>query len=251
MSADLNLLDDLLGELISFFEQRDIQLVILSEYGITPVDQPIAINRLFREQGWIAIKDELGLEMIDCGASKAFAVADHQVAHVYLQDPSLLEQVRSVLESQPGIEAVADRRQQVALGINHPRAGDLVAIADARSWFTYYYWLDDSVAPDFARTVDIHRKIGYDPAELFIDPAIKFPAARVAAFLLKKKLHLRGLLEVIPIDPTLVKGSHGRVPERWEDRPVIICDRSPLQSSGELKATDVYGLLRAVCLGSV
>jgi len=250
MSADFNLLDDLLGELISFFEHRDIQLVILSEYGITPVDHPIPINRLFREQGWIAIKDELGHEMIDCGASKAFAVADHQVAHVYLKDPSLLEQVRSVLESQPGIEAVGDRRQQVALGINHPRAGDLVAIADARSWFTYYYWLDDSVAPDFARTVDIHRKIGYDPAELFIDPAIKFPAARVAAFLLKKKLHLRALLEVIPIDPALVKGSHGRVPERWEDRPVIICDRSALQSSGELKATDVYGLLRAVCLGS-
>ncbi|CAN5447392.1 alkaline phosphatase family protein [soil metagenome] len=250
MSADLNLLDDLLGELISFFEHRDIQLVILSEYGITPVDHPIAINRLFREQGWIAIKDELGLEMIDCGASKAFAVADHQVAHIYLQDPSLLEQVRSVLESQPGIEVVGDRHQQMALGINHPRAGDLVAIGDARSWFTYYYWLDDSVAPDFARTVDIHRKIGYDPAELFIDPAIKFPAARVAAFLLKKKLHLRALLEVIPIDPRLVKGSHGRVPERWEDRPVIICDRSALQSSGELKATDVYGLLRAVCLGS-
>src|SRR5436190_29028 len=195
INADLQDLDQLLDELISFFDQRDVQLVILSEYGITAVDNPVAINRLLRKQGWIAIKDELGLEMIDCGESKAFAVADHQVAHVYVTEPSLLERVRSVLQSEPGIEAVLDHHQQISLGINHSRAGDLIAIANPRSWFTYYYWMDDSLAPDFARTIDIHRKIGYDPAELFVDPAIKFPAARIAAFLLKKKLHIRGLLE--------------------------------------------------------
>ncbi len=250
IEGDLKLLDDLLGELISFFAQRDVQLVILSEYGITPVDHPISINRLLRQHGWIALKDELGLEMIDCGASKAFAVADHQVAHVYLNDPALLERVRSILQAEEGIAVVLDRAQQVSLGIHHPRAGDLVAIANPRSWFTYYYWLDDAVAPDFARTVDIHRKIGYDPAELFIDPAIKFPAARVAAFLLKKKLNLRGLLEVVPLDPALVKGSHGRVPERMEDHPVFISDRLASPSAGVIKATDVYGLLRAVCLGA-
>ena len=249
IEADLRLLDDLLGDLISFFEQREIQLVILSEYGITGVDHPISINRVLRKQGWIAIKDELGLEMIDCGASKVFAVADHQVAHVYVNDLRLLGEARSVLQSQEGIEAVLDREQRVSLGINHPRAGDLVAIAGPRSWFTYYYWLDDQRAPDFARTVDIHRKIGYDPAELFIDPAIKFPAARVAAFLLKKKLNLRGLLAVIPLDPTLVKGSHGRVPERVEDHPVIIADRLASVPDA-IRATNVYGLLRAVCLGT-
>jgi predicted AlkP superfamily pyrophosphatase or phosphodiesterase len=246
--ADLHLLDDLLGDLILFFEQRDIQLVILSEYGITPVNNPIHINRVLRQQGWIAIKDELGLEMIDCGASRVFAVADHQVAHVYVNDRSLLDEARSVLESQARIDAVIDRTQQAALGINHPRAGDLVAVSDQRSWFTYYYWLDDALAPDFARTVDIHRKIGYDPAELFIDPAIKLPAARVAAFLLKKKLGLRGLLEVVPLDATLVKGSHGRVPESSKDHPVIICDQSIAHPAHEIMATDVYGLLRAACL---
>jgi predicted AlkP superfamily pyrophosphatase or phosphodiesterase len=188
IQTDLEQLDDLLGDLIAFFEQREIQVVILSEYGITPVDNPIAINRILRQHGWLAIKDELGLEMVDCGASRAFAVADHQVAHVYLNDQRLHDEVRAVLEQETGIETVATREQQVPLGINHPRAGDLVAIADARSWFTYYYWLNDAAAPDFARTVDIHRKIGYDPAELFIDPAIKFPAARVAGFLLKKNL---------------------------------------------------------------
>lgn len=248
INADLQALDELLGELISFFQQRDIQLVILSEYGITTVDNPIAINRVLRKQGWIAIKDELGLEMIDCGASKAFAVADHQVAHVYVNEPGLLDRVRSVLESEEGIEAVLDRHQQASLGINHPRAGDLVAIADSHSWFTYYYWLDDSVAPDFARTVDIHRKIGYDPAELFIDPTIKLPALRVAAFLLKKKLNIRSLLEVIPLDPALVKGSHGRVPERSEGHPIIILDKSAASASDEAKATDVYSLLRSVCI---
>ncbi|MDQ3546799.1 MAG: alkaline phosphatase family protein [Verrucomicrobiota bacterium] len=250
IAADLQLLDDLLGELISFFEEREIQLVILSEYGITPVDNPIHINRVLRQQGWITIKDELGLEMIDCGASKVFAVADHQVAHVYVNDRSLLDQARSVLESQAGVESVLDRNQQVARGINHPRAGNLVAVADQRSWFTYYYWLDDAVAPDFARTVDIHRKIGYDPAELFIDPAIKFPAARVTAFLLKKKLGLRALLEVVPLDATLVKGSHGRVPESAENHPVIICDQLTAHPTDEIKAADVYGLLRAACLGA-
>jgi len=109
--------------------------------------------------------------------------------------------------------------------------------------------MDDSLASDFARTIDIHRKIGYDPAELFIDPAIKFPAARIAAFLLKKKLHIRGLLEVIPLDPSLIKGSHGRIPERPEDHPVILLDKSAAPPSDQIRATDVYGLLRAVCLG--
>ncbi len=250
INADLQALDNLLGELISFFEQRNIQVVVLSEYGITAVDKPAAINRVLRKQGWIAIKDELGLEMIDCGASKAFAVADHQVAHVYVNEPGLLERVRSVLQSEEGIEAVLDRKQQVSLGINHPRGGDLVVIANPRSWFTYYYWLDDSVAPDFARTVDIHRKIGYDPAELFIDPAIKFPVVRVAAFLLKKKLHLRGSLQVIPLNPTLVRGSHGRTPELSEDYPVIILDRIASAPAGEINATEVYRLLRSVCLGT-
>jgi predicted AlkP superfamily pyrophosphatase or phosphodiesterase len=250
IANDLKLLDDLLGELISFFEQRGIQLVILSEYGITPVDHPISINRVLRKQGWIAIKNELGLEMIDCGASKAFAVADHQVAHVYVNEPGLLDRVRSVLQLEEGIATVLDRTQQAALGINHARAGDLVAIADPRSWFTYYYWLDDAVAPDFARTVDIHRKIGYDPVELFIDPAIRLPALRAATFLLKKKLNIRGLLDVIPLDPTLVKGSHGRVPEQSKDYPVIVADRLAAPSSDGIKPTDVYGLLRAVCLGT-
>ena len=95
-------------------------------------------------------------------------------------------------------------------------------IAKSNAWFTYYYWLDDTVAPDFARCVDIHRKVGYDPVELFLDPQLKFPKLKIAKFLLKKKLGFRALLEVIPLDASLVKGSHGRdnVPEG--EQPIFV-----------------------------
>jgi predicted AlkP superfamily pyrophosphatase or phosphodiesterase len=249
IATDLELIDGVVGDLIQFFDERDVPVVVLSEYGITAVDHPIHLNRLFRERGWIAIKDELGLEMIDCGASKVFAVADHQVAHVYVQEPALLSPVRDLLEAVAGIGDVFDRQQQAAMGLAHARGGDLIAVADKHSWFTYYYGFDDAVAPDFARTVDIHRKIGYDPVELFIDPSIKFPAARIAKFLVRKKLGFRTLLDVIPLDAKLVKGSHGRVPDHAQDRPVVICDArdtaEPLPM--EIRATDVYGLLRASC----
>ncbi|MBA2744420.1 MAG: alkaline phosphatase family protein, partial [Chthoniobacterales bacterium] len=248
IAADLEQIDAVVGDLISFLQQREIETVILSEYGITATDRPIHLNRLFREQGWIAIKDEFGLEMIDCGASKVFAVADHQVAHVYLQAPTLLTGVRDLLQAEPGVSAVLDRQQQAAVGLDHPRAGDLVAVADARSWFTYYYWLDDAVAPDFARTVDIHRKIGYDPVELFIDPKLKLPAARIAKFLLKKKLGFRALLDVIPLDAALVKGSHGRVPEQQEDWPVLILPSGFVQLARTIGAENVYDVLRSICL---
>ena len=240
IAADLDQIDALLGDLIAFLKQRDIKIAIVSEYGITEVDRPIHLNRIFREQGWIAIKDELGLEMIDCGASKVFAVADHQVAHIYVADPALTRRVREIVEAQPGVSRLLDQI--------HPRGGDFVAVADERSWFTYYYWVDDAVAPDFARTVDIHRKIGYDPVELFIDPAIKFPAARVASFLLKKKLGLRGLLSVIPLDAKLVHGSHGRMPERAEDRPILMVEEELEGIAPELPATAVYGIIKRLCL---
>jgi predicted AlkP superfamily pyrophosphatase or phosphodiesterase len=240
IATDLEQLDLLLDDLIKFLKERDVQIAILSEYGITEVDRPIHLNRIFREQGWLAIKDELGLEMIDCGASKVFAVADHQVAHVYLNDESLTERARAIVETQPGVARLVEQI--------HPRGGDFIAVADDHSWFTYYYWLDDAVAPDFARTVDIHRKIGYDPVELFIDPKIKLPAARVAVFLMKKKLGLRGLLSVIPLDATLVRGSHGRIPERVEDWPIMISERPFESPADKLPATAVYGILKQLCL---
>ncbi|MDQ8186690.1 alkaline phosphatase family protein [Pelagicoccus sp. SDUM812002] len=242
IARDLQAIDAVVGELLDYFASRDVQVVLLSEYGITEVDQPIHINRALREKGWITVKDELGLEQLDCGASKAFAIADHQVAHVYLNDPTIQTQVRDTLAALPGVAQVLDREQQIEAGIAHERSGDLIAVSEENAWFTYYYWFDDAVAPDFARCVDIHRKAGYDPVELFIDLKLKFPSAKIAKFLLKKKLGFRALLDVIPLDATLVKGSHGTCPKNKSDWPVFI---SPITSDEQLTSTGVHHRLLA------
>jgi len=224
--AEVRAIDRVVTDLISYYESRSIRVMLLSEYGISPVDQPIHLNRLFREKGWLSIKDELGRETLDYGGCKAFAVADHQIAHVYVNDPAILPEVRALLESTGGIDEIRPQ--------NHPRAGDLIAIAKPNAWFTYYYWTDDAKAPDFARTIDIHRKPGYDPCELFIDPAIRFPKAKIAKFLLKKKLGIRGLLEVIPLDPSLVKGSHGRDQVPDSEKPVLIGSSEKIENAQDI-----------------
>jgi predicted AlkP superfamily pyrophosphatase or phosphodiesterase len=246
---DLRLVDELVGDLIDFFQKRSVQVAILSEYGIEEVDIPIHLNRLFRRHGWLALKDEIGLETLDCGTSRVFAVADHQVAHIYLNDSTLASQVRAVVEAEPGIEMVLDRSAQTEWGIQHRRSGDFIAVAKARSWFTYYYWENEAVAPDFARTVDIHRKIGYDPVELFLDPKLRWPHLRIASFLLRKKLGLRGLLNVIPLDASLVRGSHGRRPEKENDWPVLLLEKHQSQANpgNTCEATQVHDeLLRYI-----
>ena len=242
---DLRAIDGIVGGLIDFFRTREVQVVLLSEYGITNVNQPIHLNRVFREERWLTVKEELGWEILDCGASKVFAVADHQVAHVYLNDPSLEGRARELLEKCDGVEAVLGKSEKAAAGIDHPRAGDLIAVAKENAWFTYYYWFDDARAPDFARTVDIHRKPGYDPVELFADPKLSPLAlkAKIAWRLLQKKLGFRMLMDVIPLDATLVKGSHGRRPANQADWPVFITERSELLQSPQLEATDVYHAL--------
>ncbi|MBW8864860.1 MAG: alkaline phosphatase family protein [Verrucomicrobia bacterium] len=188
--------------------------------------------------------DLLAIDVLDAGASKVFAVADHQVAHIYLNDRSLENAVREVLAKTTGVEKVLGDVEKSALDIAHDRAGDLIAIADENAWFTYYYWLDDAHAPDFARTVDIHRKPGYDPVELFIDPKIPFPKLKIAWRLLQKKLGFRMLMDVIPLDATLVKGSHGRRPADKRDWPVFITGQPELQRAGEMESTDVYHALK-------
>jgi predicted AlkP superfamily pyrophosphatase or phosphodiesterase len=242
---DVGKIDTVVGDLISFFARQAVEVVLLSEYGITEVNRPVHLNRLFRDRGWIAVREELGLELLDCGASKVFAVADHQVAHIYINDPALLNEARALIEKQAGIERVLGSEEQSAAGIRHARSGDLVAVADARSWFTYYYWRDDRVAPDFARCVDIHRKPGYDPVELFIDPALSFPSLKIAARLIRKKLGFRTLMDVIPLDASLVKGSHGRRPES-SDYPLLIAPRQSGAATSVIEATEVFRCIQSV-----
>ena len=240
---DLREIDAIVGDLIDYFGQRGVQIVLLSEYGITNVETPVHLNRIFREQGWLTVKDELGLEILDAGASKVFAVADHQVAHVYLNDRSLEKSVRELLARTPGVGEILGDAEKAAAGIVHPRAGDLIAVASENAWFTYYYWLDDARAPDFARTVDIHRKPGYDPVELFLDPKIPLVKFKIAWRLLQKKLGLRMLMDVIPLDATLVKGSHGRRPTDKKDWPVFITSQKEFLGATQLESTDVYHAL--------
>lgn len=244
ISQDYERLDVIVGDLLEFFEQQGVEVTILSEYGISEVEHPIHLNREFRKQGWITVKDELGLELLDYGQCRAFAVADHQVAHIYLNDPSLRSQVRTQVESTPGVAAVLDGAEREAAGLEHERAGDLVAVAEDNAWFTYYYWMDDDRAPDFARCIDIHRKPGYDPVELFIDPKLPFPKAKIAWSLLKKKLGFRMLMDVIPLDANLVRGSHGNCPRDQAEYPVIF--GPGLDSYGDLiDSTDVYQVIKS------
>jgi predicted AlkP superfamily pyrophosphatase or phosphodiesterase len=241
--AEVRAVDALCGRLIDRWQRDGAHVIALSEYGITDVVGAIDINRVLRREGWLRVRDELGHELLDAGASEAFAVADHQIAHVYVARPELVPRVKALLESVPGVERVLDAAGKRAAGLDHPRAGELVALSAADRWFTYYYWLDDERAPDFARTVDIHRKPGYDPAELFLDPALSLPQLQVAWRLLKKVAGMRYLMDVIPLDSSLVKGSHGRITDRDEQGPVFITSEPQLAPMERVAATDVKGLV--------
>ncbi len=243
IAQDVAEVDALCGRLIDAADGAGAEVVVLSEYGITEVSRPVHINRVLREAGFIRVREELGRELLDAGASRAFAMADHQIAHVYVRDPADIPAVASLLRSIPGVEQVLDDTGKRERGLDHPRSGELVAIADARSWFTYYYFLDDARAPDFARTVDIHRKPGYDPVELFVDPAIPLPKLKIASKLLRKAIGMRYLMDVISLDATLVKGSHGRPTDKPEDGPLFITSAPDRVGAGPIAATDVKALL--------
>jgi predicted AlkP superfamily pyrophosphatase or phosphodiesterase len=243
IKEDLLQIDAISTDLISYFESRDAQVIVLSEYGIVPTSTPVHINRLLREKGFIAVREELGKELLDAGASAAFAVSDHQIAHIYVKNSDQVEQVKSLIEKLPGVERVLDNEGKKECHLGHERAGELVAIAKPDAWFTYYYWLDERKAPDFARTVDIHRKPGYDPAELFIDPELRAPKLKVALTLAKKILGFRYLMEVIPLDAALVKGSHGRITNSPAEGPLFITQQKNLLQHPEIPAIDVCSLI--------
>jgi predicted AlkP superfamily pyrophosphatase or phosphodiesterase len=247
-NEDVRRLDQLVGGLVGFFQERGVRVLVVSEYGLTRVERGVHLNRVFRQHGWLTVKEELGRELLDAGASRAFAVADHQVAHIYLNDPALASAVRQAAESECGVAAVWGADEKQARGLDHPRAGDLVAVAEADAWFSYYYWLDDRRAPDFARTVDIHRKPGYDPVELFLDPAQPWIKGKIAWRLLQKRLGFRMLMDVVPLDASLVRGSHGAPPPDPRDWPVMIAgDRSGWDGS-PVKATEVADVIRRMML---
>ena len=236
-------LDAQCARLVEVAREQDRHVIVLSEYGIEKAETPVFLNRMLHEQGLLQVQETSHGQLLDCGACRAFVVADHQCAHVYVRDAADLERVRGLLQQTPGVARVLDRDQQQELHIDHDRSGELVCIAEPGCWFAYHYWLDEARRPDFATCVDIHRKPGYDPTELFVDPKIRFPKLKVVKTLAKKILGFRYLMDVIGTDPSLVKGSHGRLYDEDDAGPVFLCsDKSVARD--RVAATDV----KAMCM---
>jgi len=211
-------LDRCAGEVLDAAEAIGAIPIVVSEYGLSPVHQPVYLQLALRQAGYLEIRKGPFGEMLIPGDCRAFAVVDHQVAHIYVRPGEDRMAVRGLVESIEGVDFVAEPGD---LHLDHPRSGDWIAIAKPDAWFAYPYWTEDSAAPDFARTVDIHRKPGYDPAELFMTSGL-----RAAGRLLQKKLGFRYRMDVVPLDATLVRGSHGRLVEGTKG-PLVIGPSPP------------------------
>ncbi len=243
IAKDLQEVDDLCGALIDHVQKDGAQVIILSEYGITNVSGPVHINRAFREAGLISYRMELGREMLQPGSCEAFAVCDHQIAHIHVKNPQRIGEIKTLVENLDGVETVLDVNSKPDFGLDHPNSGALVAISKADRWFSYYFWLDDELAPDFAPTVDIHRKPGYDPVELFFDPKIRAPKIKAGLKVARKLLGFRYLMDVIGLDASVVNGTHGRVTDDPEKGPLFITSRPDLLAEDRVRAVDVKQII--------
>lgn len=234
--------DAAVAPLLADAKRLGATVVVLSEYGITGVSRAVDVNRVLRRAGYLHVHTNATGELLDTWTSPAFAAADHQLAHVYVRDPADLPAVKELLEATPGVAEVLDAEGKAAYGLDHPRSGELVLVAEPDSWFTYYYWLDDAKAPDFAKLVEIHKKPGYDPVELFMDPEDRWVKARAGAAVLRKKVGLRYTMNVVPLDPSPLRGSHGRLPDDPADGPVLLCS-DPAGARDRVAATEVRDVL--------
>ncbi|MCJ8328606.1 MAG: alkaline phosphatase family protein [Lentisphaeria bacterium] len=217
---NLKELDDIIDIILQHFQEKDCRIIVASEYGIEDVKHAISLNVYLREAGFLSVMKNATGELIDFGSSAAFAVVDHQIAHIYCKDDETSSKVRTLLQGISGVARVLDSDGKAEMGVNHARSGELIAIADEENWFTYDYWLNDQDRPDFANTIDIHNKPGYDPRELFFDP--KGGKKRAGLALARKKIGMRYQMNAIPLDTSFVKGSHGRLAKDPQKGPVFI-----------------------------
>ncbi|MBX7168882.1 MAG: alkaline phosphatase family protein [Pirellulales bacterium] len=195
--------------------------LVASEYAIVPVEHVSYPNRVLRNAGLLRVRDAGAGELIDLATTPAWCLADHQLGHVYVADTADVERVAALFRGQPGIAEVLVGRERGKYDVDHPRSGEVVLISTPQSWQAYYYWLDDARAPAFARLVDIHQKPGYDPVEL----------------------HLDLTTHSIPLDATLIRGSHGAPARTNEQRGIIISSQRGTLVGHALADTDVFDLV--------
>jgi predicted AlkP superfamily pyrophosphatase or phosphodiesterase len=217
-------LDDACAPLLDAATVAGARVWVVSEYGHCDVRQPVYLNRVLRSAGLLTVRRGPFGEQLETYLSPAFAVCDHQVAHVYVRDRHDISRVRDALVGLSGVDRILAGEERAEVGLRHERAGELVVLSKQDAWFAYPFWQDDRLAPDYARAVAIHHKPGYDPCELFLDPAIRFPKLRVARRLLQKKLGFRMTLDVVPLDASIVKGSHGLPAADPQDGPLFVAD---------------------------
>ena len=237
IGADLKEIDDLVGELLDYFKERGLRVMLLSEYGILPVNRPVHPNRILRREGKLSLKVDLGREYLDFYTCRAFALSDHQIAHIYVQAKEDIPELKALFQNTEGVAKVLEGDERAEYGLDHERSGELVLLAEPDSWFTYYYWEDEKRAPDYAHQVEIHKKPGFDPCELFLNPKLRFPKLRIARRLLQKKLGMRYVLdnEMLFGDPALrfhVPADPATVPARATLAEDIVTVTGPAQCAG-------------------
>ncbi len=138
------------------------RFLVWGDYAITQANQVVYPNRALAAAGLFSPRRVGGRLYPDLFSSRAFAMVDHQVAHVFIHDPKDIDAVRACLAGLPGVDALLPHA-----ALPHPHSGELVAVAAPDAWFAYPWWDDPATAPDYAGHVDIHSKPGFDPAELF------------------------------------------------------------------------------------
>lgn len=242
MARHVRELDDAVAPILDAAERTGAQVWVVSEYGHCDVTRPVYPNRALRAAGMIAVRGGPFGEQLDLYTSRAFAVVDHQLAHVYVGDPADVPRVRDLLAALPGVGRVLTGAERAEAGLDHPRSGEIVLLSERDTWFAYPYWLDDAVAPDYARCVAIHHKPGYDPCELFFDPRFRFPKLHAARRLLRKKLGFRTKFDVVPLDAAIVRGSHGLPAADPQDAAILI-GHGPQPSGATVPMTAVKELV--------
>jgi predicted AlkP superfamily pyrophosphatase or phosphodiesterase len=235
-------LDDDCEPLLEAAKKLGARVWVLSEYGHCDVKQPVYLNRVLRQAGLIGVRNGPFGEQWDPYNSRAFAVCDHQLAHVSVANPSDIPRVKELLVGLPGVDKLYEGAEREAIGLQHSRSGELVLLSKPDAWFAYPFWLNDDEAPDYARAVAIHHKPGYDPCELFFDPALKIPKLYAAWKVLRKKLGFRMTMDVVPLDARIVHGSHGLIAADADDAAILVAD-GPKPSGERIPMTAIRDLV--------